>query len=225
MSTTNLFTQVDLIREQVVCREIFIIYTDYALNAARNKLFTEKKYTSESMHLHSLIYLMNRYRYAGGKFYLGAIEVDPAEIERVVDYIHHYSSVNVATAIYRANNSPVVTPPPGTGGSGSTGTCSEFVYEFPAQPTNRHYLDLKAGSVIVQVFLNGDLISSNDWVYANKIFTYTGRVTLRADDWFFIYGKTGCGVDITVNPCQFGNYQVTVESYGCRFGTYEITRL
>lgn len=178
-------TPLEFEMEKVRCNSIFLNYSDYHLNAEIYGLMSEDQYLYDCMYLNVLEILLNKYWYdTDGLFYIGSIEVTQEDIIRVIDFIHHYNKTgfNLGAISFSGN-----------AGSGSSGSGSyswpDIFREFTAETDNTHSIVVNTGYTPAQVFLNGFLISVNDWTYAGSVFTYTGDVILQASDWFSVHFK------------------------------------
>jgi uncharacterized protein (TIGR02145 family) len=118
-------SELELAKEQVLCNIIFVDYTGYHLNAVLYGLMAEETYLEHCYFLHALNKLVRNYRYANGKFFLGALEVTEEEIMKVIDYVHHYATERSIWAVKNCNcgttvrNVDIVNPfPSGSSNSG-----------------------------------------------------------------------------------------------------------
>ena len=176
-------TEAEFNRELIICKGIFLDYTDYHLNAVMYRLVSEEKYRGDCMHLNSLYYLLTNYWYNSNEdsYYLGGLPVDESHVQRVIDLIHHYGVLQITVLASRFNNAQ----------EGSY-ACLDTIREIYASSTYVHTISVNSGCSLFQVFLNGSLISGDDWSYVGNTFIYLGSIVLQDNDWFYLYFKCGC---------------------------------
>ena len=176
-------TEAEFNRELIICKGIFLDYTDYHLNAVMYRLVSEEKYRGDCMHLNSLYYLLTNYWYNSNEdsYYLGGLPVDESHVQRVIDLIHHYGVLQITVLASGFNNAQ-------EGGY----ACLDTIREIYASSTYVHTISVNSGCSLFQVFLNGSLISGDDWSYVGNTFIYLGSIVLQDNDWFYLYFKCGC---------------------------------
>lgn len=203
-------TEAEFNRELIICKTIFLDYTDYHLNAVLYRLVSEEKYRGDCMHLNSLYYLLTSYWFNSDEnsYYLGGLPVDESDVQRVIDLVHHYGILQITVLASGFNNAQ-------EGGY----FCLDTVREIYASSTYIHTISVSSGCSLFQVFLNGSLISGNDWSYVGSTFTYLGSIVLQDDDWFYLHFKCGCsqGCSTCTGTTTTTTTQAEAEGYSVKF--------
>jgi hypothetical protein len=174
-----ILTPAILFKEKLICNEIFRKYTDYHLNAVNYGLVTQEKYFGGSMYLDCLVSLLNAYSVdIDNNATIGPIDVLGADVVKVIDRIHHFDTEEISVSIANSGS--------GSGSGSGVGTVSKYE-ELPSGGETVHNISISAGYVLKQVYLNGILLSNNDWTYVGNVFTYTGEESLDNADWFLLH--------------------------------------